>query len=89
MDAYVDFQCPFCRALEMSSGDALRHGDRRPDGDELRPDGLPGSSRLAPSTDMRAPLGHLLMHTRMPRAAVGMEADPYGWTNGGRSRVRM
>jgi protein-disulfide isomerase len=24
VDAYVDFQCPFCRAFEMSSGDALR-----------------------------------------------------------------
>jgi protein-disulfide isomerase len=24
VDAYIDFQCPFCRAFEMSSGDALR-----------------------------------------------------------------
>lgn len=24
VDAFVDFQCPFCRAFEMSSGDALR-----------------------------------------------------------------
>jgi protein-disulfide isomerase len=24
VDAYIDFQCPFCRAFEMTSGDALR-----------------------------------------------------------------
>lgn len=24
VDAYVDFQCPYCRAFELSSGDALR-----------------------------------------------------------------
>jgi protein-disulfide isomerase len=24
VDAYIDFQCPFCRAFELSSGDALR-----------------------------------------------------------------
>jgi protein-disulfide isomerase len=24
VDAYIDFQCPFCRAFEMSSGDAIR-----------------------------------------------------------------
>jgi protein-disulfide isomerase len=24
VDAYIDFQCPFCRAFEQSSGDALR-----------------------------------------------------------------
>jgi protein-disulfide isomerase len=24
VDAYVDFQCPFCRAFELTSGDALR-----------------------------------------------------------------
>jgi protein-disulfide isomerase len=24
VDAYIDFQCPFCRAFELTSGDALR-----------------------------------------------------------------
>ncbi|MCW2694198.1 MAG: protein-disulfide isomerase-like protein [Mycobacterium sp.] len=24
LDAYIDFQCPYCRAFEMSSGDSLR-----------------------------------------------------------------
>ena len=24
VDVYIDFQCPFCRAFEMTSGDALR-----------------------------------------------------------------
>jgi protein-disulfide isomerase len=24
VDAYIDFQCPFCRAFELSSGEALR-----------------------------------------------------------------
>jgi protein-disulfide isomerase len=24
VDAYIDFQCPYCRAFELSSGDALR-----------------------------------------------------------------
>jgi protein-disulfide isomerase len=24
VDAYIDFQCPFCRAFELSSGDAVR-----------------------------------------------------------------
>jgi protein-disulfide isomerase len=24
LDAYIDFQCPYCRAFEISSGDALR-----------------------------------------------------------------
>jgi protein-disulfide isomerase len=24
VDAYIDFQCPFCRAFEMTSGDAVR-----------------------------------------------------------------